>query len=129
MTRDSYEFRLRIPCGDNPRRKFYTKSGTLLATGYVRVVIGDRGPYVEFAMEHLNREVLEESTARHVYYIEFRSIPDNVKVYCQLKVVDYADYVVGMNYVSPFELYDAAGVVLIEKLKERRYLMSGDYII
>ncbi len=29
--------------------KFYTKSGLLISIGYDRLVIGQRGPYVEFS--------------------------------------------------------------------------------
>lgn len=112
-----YVSRLRIPVTGSSEQGFYTKSGVRLAAGYDRIVIGDRGPYVEFDLSHLIQDVLTETDDRHHYYVELRTIPDRVKVYVQLRGVDYADYVPGKCYVSPFELYDESGNVLIEPLK------------
>lgn len=112
-----YESRLSIPLmGDNVTQ-FFTRSGELLATGYVRIVIGARGPYVELAVEHLNSGALRETHVSHFYYEELRSIIDEIKVYAQLRRVDYADYVPGMFYVSPFELHDGSGIPLIVPLR------------
>ena len=44
-------------------------------------------------------------TDKRVYYVEARSKDDSyVKLYFQKKTVAYADYKVGMLYISPFDL-------------------------
>ena len=49
-----------------------------------------------------------------MYYAEYRSNDDaDVKVYWQKKAVDYADYRVGLYYISPFDLVDGDGHELI----------------
>ena len=55
---------------------------------------------------------------RNVYYLEYRSIDTAfVKVYFQLKPVDYADYLVHKCYISPFDLITDDGRI-IEKLSK-----------
>lgn len=47
--RQGYRERLILP--ENPTKDeivFYTKNGLEVAKGYERIVIGDRGPYIEF---------------------------------------------------------------------------------
>ncbi len=89
---------------------FYTKSGTLIASEHERVVVGERGPYVEFSPEQVNMSELRfipynEKGNRHVYFYEYRSNdPANVMVYHQRRTVKYADYRVGMFYVAPTDL-------------------------
>jgi len=91
---------------------FSTKSGTPIARNYVRIVIGDRGPYIEFIKEQINHDVTHvpedqfwRINHRGCYYIEVRSSDEsNVKIYVQKRTVKYADYVVGMYYISPFDL-------------------------
>lgn len=112
----TYETRLRISTTGDDTTTMFTKSGVKLIEGYTRVVIGARGPYVECELAQLNNEVLHEAAERHYYYIELRSVPDDVKVYVQLKNVDYADYVPGLCYVSPFDLYNESGMPLIDRL-------------
>lgn len=113
----TYEERLRIPISGDQSARLFTKSGKLLVTGFKRVVIGTRGPYVECGLDQLNNEILREVANRHYYYVELRSSePDDVKVYVQLKRVNYADYEPGQCYVSPFELNDESGVALIDPL-------------
>lgn len=113
-----YAARLSIPIrpGD-PNKKFFTQSGQHVATGYTRIVVGQRGPYVELKPESLNPLSHDESSQAHYYYIELRTSSDNVKVYVQVNRVDYADYIPGMCYISPFDLYDEDGKVLIESLR------------
>jgi len=118
---NSYEKRLHIPLEGNDR-DFYTADNTLVATGYVQVVIGQRGPYIEFEGDHLvgdNITVLAEHAwrlnSKNCYYIELHSNDEaSVKIYYQTKTVDYADYRVNYYYISPFELYDEFGLCLIE---------------
>jgi hypothetical protein len=42
-----------------------------------------------------------------------------VKVYEQLRTVDYADYRVGLIYISPFDLF-VQGEAVITKLEKNR---------
>ena len=122
-----YKKRLKIPLAGYHNIRFTTKSGFLVANGYNRIVLGGRGPYVEFKPDNIIRnslfipmekeyKLLPKYTSL-VYYIEHRTAIDNVKVYYQMKEVDYADYKVGMYYMSPFDLL-ADGQVIIEELRK-----------
>jgi len=101
-----------IPVDGDPEIKFYTPEKLHLATGYIRIVIGGRGPYVEFAPEQINYDnIYIPDHARHKidnnlsYYHEYRSNDACfVKLYQQKLRVSYADYKAGMWYVSPFSL-------------------------
>ena len=53
---------------------FYTKSGLEVARWYERVVIGDRGPYIEFQGEMLTKENFAPNAAKFVY--ELRKVQD-----------------------------------------------------
>ena len=94
--------------------QFHTRSGTLLSKGYSRIVVGERGPYIEF--KNLRFSVIgipfnEFSRLwRDVYYVEYRSRDESqVKVYKQKKKVKYADYKIGLFYISLFDLIDEHG--------------------
>ena len=95
--------------------KVKTLSGLTIATGYTRVVQGDRGSYVEFSEDqviqiniHMPKEAfwrLEPAYADNVFYTEYRSNCDTyAKLYRQKKLVTYADYKKGMWYVSVKEV-------------------------
>ena len=92
--------------------KFYSQGGLYLAFGYLRVVIGKRGPYVEFDHYQIRWENFDVPEAERyrmknpmVYYNEYRSTDDcYVKLYMQKRTVAYADYIVGHCYISPFDL-------------------------
>lgn len=103
MTTD-YARRLRIAVEGNPTQQLFTASGALFSCGYERVEIGGRGPYVEFRREQIECP-LRRADVEHYYYVEHRSVPDRIKVYDQLHRVDYADYRIGLLYVSPFDLF------------------------
>lgn len=96
-------------------KEFRTKSGLLLATGCVRLVVGGRGAYIEFEPEHIvdgavaipddQRWRLSEKYRDGVFYDEYRTTDEcNVMVYYQRRYVGYADYNPGMFYVSPSDL-------------------------
>lgn len=115
MSTTDYSKRLILPVEGQPDIRFYTGAGTLIAAGYERVVLGERGPYIEFRPEQLNYSVLvtpADQKWRHLpqyagraYYCELRSQDQaNVKVYVQRKTVAYADYRIGLAYISPFDL-------------------------
>ena len=125
-----YEERLNIPLeGDNDTH-FATNTGFHVATGYTCIVIGKRGPYIEFNPEQIilkNLHVPEDKRFKltpdwreKVDYFEWRTNDEaNVKVYEQLRTVDYADYKVGLLYVSPFDLV-VDGEPVITKLNEKK---------
>jgi hypothetical protein len=79
--------------------EFYLPDGSLFAKGYVRVVYGDHGPYVEFDKTHLRATLRSKfgnavdydnlPDTNHRYYY-FWLVPNNnlqVKVYLQIKPV------------------------------------------
>jgi hypothetical protein len=77
--------------------EFFSATGLLLAKGYTRVVIGKRGPYVEFHQKHIqwrhffipNGEAYRQ-TNPVVFYLEYRSFDSaNVKLYLQNRHVLY----------------------------------------
>lgn len=121
-----YRDRIGIPHDGDANLKLYTKSGEHISTGYTRIVFGGRGPYIEFEEHHLIRKSiylppdLKWKLTSNVYYFEFRSKLDYVKLYFQRKEVDYADYKVDKYYISPFELYDELLDPLIESLRKKK---------
>ena len=125
-----YQARLRIPVDGDPAMRLFTRSGTLVADGYLRVVIGGRGPYIEFQtvwQSHMRvpAEELYRFNDPHVYYAEYRSHDkSDVKVYWQKKTVDYADYRVGRYYISPFDLVDGEEKDLIDPIARRRTVLQ-----
>jgi hypothetical protein len=90
------------------------KSGLLIATNYVRVVHGGRGDYVEFERDQIvwgnttipkrQRWRLEDPNwIEKIFYVEHRTL-DGVKIYDQKRTVNYADYKIGMIYISPSDI-------------------------
>ncbi|MEJ5225644.1 MAG: hypothetical protein WHV44_14395 [Anaerolineales bacterium] len=106
-----------IPLDGLPDACFYSASGTLLARGYIRVVIGGRGAYLEFAPEHVEMSNLHISPraawrleSESAFYLEHRSNDDaNVMVYEQRRTVDYADYRIGLFYIAPADVVFTRG--------------------
>jgi len=96
-----------------PKAHICTKNGVLVAFAFNRVVLGERGAYVEFLEEQVHVDALKipsdglwrlyGARGLSAYYIEYRTA-DNVKVYHQRKRVAYADYVPGRYYISPKDL-------------------------
>jgi len=126
----NYQDRLKILINGDDKTNFYSKSGILIASGYNRVVIGERGPYIEFERKHftLNSKLTIPSSQKWrtkptnlIYYLEFRICPekDNIKVYFQKKVVDYADYKIGKFYISPFNLNLDKRKSIISKIRRK----------
>lgn len=119
----SFKSRLKIPLEGNKDYPltFYTINRTVVAIGYQRVVIGKRGPYVEFSPEQMNDDAFgipEEELYRvdnqTVFYVELRTLDDAwVKLYLQKRTIAYADYKVGMCYASPFDLFLNGGTPII----------------
>lgn len=120
-----YKDRLKLPLNsiDCDDIQFYTRTQkTHVATNYNRVVIGGRGPYIEFELEMLDSKncfIPKEQEYRIdndvVYYVELRTNDkDNVKIYIQKRCVSYADYIIGKAYISPFDLTSDKYETLIE---------------
>lgn len=92
----------------------FSPEGIKICNRYNRVVIGDYGAYVEILpedIEHNNIKVKEGQEYRdfdarysNVKY-SWLTTKDNsdVKIYFQKKEVDYADYVPGRYYISPYD--------------------------
>lgn len=109
----NYRARLKTwPIDTSCNRLFYSTEGTKIANGYLRIVIGKRGPYIECSKEQLfmqNLCILKECEWRtrsySAFYVEYRSRDNSdLKIYFQKKRVDYADYLPGLFYISPFYL-------------------------
>lgn len=103
-----------------------------VAKGYERIVIGRRGPYVEFLTEHINQSAIfvpgdqrwrfDPSWSQKVFYWEFRTRDSCcVKIYLQRRLVTYADYRVGCWYISPFDLVTDQQSVLVKPLKKDKH--------
>jgi hypothetical protein len=110
VMRNCQERGLTLPaCGEVVN--LYSKSGTLLVTGYERIVFGEEEPYVEMTeAQMVSRNLRHINRPRPNYYHEFRSVDEaNVKVYYQKRTVAYADYRVGMWYISPDDLVTQDG--------------------
>jgi hypothetical protein len=95
-------------------------SYSAIAKQYQRVVIGQRGPYVEFTKNqifdkslYIPKNQLYRLSDPKVYYIEFRTIENDIKVYYQMRSVAYADYLINHFYISPLDLYKEDGTKCI----------------
>lgn len=83
----------------NNEREFYLPNGKLFAKGYVRIVYGDHGPYVEFDKSQIMLKLfsrfgnkfdvdnLPELDYKYYYYWLFPYGDENIKVYLQIKPV------------------------------------------
>ncbi len=126
-------YTLNVDKEGNNNVMLYTKGMLQLSKGYNRIVIGDRGPYAEFTDAqivlpsfHIPKTQLYRLTDRRVYYIEMRSVDVyDVKLYYQLQTVAYADYKIGMFYMSPYDLYLSNGSCMatskIREIKENEF--------
>ena len=87
----------------------YFLDGVLFATDYIRVVHGGRGNYVELLKEQIqvnlkskfNYDLPDKVSIQSFYY--YWLIPENrtEKIYWQARLVNYADYKIGLYYISP----------------------------
>ena len=122
--RQGYRDRLILPEFCKEEIDFFTESGLKIATNYIRVVIGDRGPYIEFTDDmieesniYLPQDKLWRVKNALCYYIEYRSNDEqNIMIYKQKKTVKYADYKIGLWYISPFLLITGKYSMLVKKL-------------
>jgi hypothetical protein len=105
-----YRARLRIPLLATSVT-LITPDGEVFSRSYRRVVIGGRGPYLEYDRVQIE-VVLHPVNIEHWYFTEWRT-DGGIKVYDQIRKVDYADYKLGLLYVSPFDLRDVKGGELV----------------
>lgn len=118
------------------KTEFRTKNGTLFAKGYVRIVYGDHGPYVEFEKYHIDFSIFKlHKKSNRAWYDEWYL--EDIMLYDQKKDVSmlpnpprgkksfrgnrkegYADYRVGKIYLDPFSVLNSRGL----KNKDRKLL-------
>lgn len=106
----------------NDAMSLFSLDGTRLCNGYDRIVIGDYGAFVEISPDHILQNNLhckvgqeyrfsDERFAKNVKYLWLTaSDHSDCKIYLQKKRVDYADYVPGMYYISPYEVIPGAEI-------------------
>lgn len=119
MSKTDYSTRLKIPLEGHISMPFYASNGDVIAIGYNRIVIGQRGPYIEFTEEQIAKDNIVipsdqkyRLSVDYVFYNEYRSKDLTVKIYNQRKLVDYADYKIGYWYASAFSLITPAGSII-----------------
>jgi len=100
---------------DGERKTVYTHNGFALAIAYCRIVIGDYGAFLEIADSDIIKSAIKikqgqeyrisderfKDRVKYIWYTDKNN--DGVKIYHQLRFVDYADYKPGMWYISPYE--------------------------
>lgn len=97
----------------------FTKSGLQIATNHMRIVHGGRGSYVEISKAQIIKENIynpfyNPNTIDGAYYIQYRSKDKcNVKIYHQKRTVKYADYKIGLFYVSMNDV-----IIKLENIKK-----------
>lgn len=101
----------------DPQAALLTMAGTALCIGYTRVVIGDYGAFIEISPAQICKDALcckpgqefryeDPRFAKNVKYVWLTAKDlSDCKIYYQKKTVSYADYVPGMYYISPYEVY------------------------
>jgi hypothetical protein len=100
--------------GDNNYR-LYSKEGTLIATGYNRIVIGDYGAFIEFDEKQIIKSNIQVQKGQEYRYNDkyknnvkyyWLTTKDNsgIKICFQQKIVTYADYIPKMYYICPSEI-------------------------
>jgi len=92
------------------RNLYFKRDNYLFATGYVRVVHGGRGDYVELRknqivvplQSHFKQDLPKElSEEEEFFYYWLEPIGRDEKIYWQCKQVHYADYKKDFYYISP----------------------------
>jgi len=110
--------------------KFLTRDDLLVAEGYNRIVKTEQGEeYYEFEDHHIagNIHIPDQAKWRldhdHAFYEEYRSKCNQyVKLYHQIRPVNYADYKIGRWYISVYDvIMEHDGVVT-----ERRRMNKVD---
>lgn len=99
---------------DGSTDKLYSLSGILISNGYNRVVLGDYGAYVEILNTQIIRDnlVISSTQKNRLYqgykykskYLWYHTYDSLLKIYYQLRTVNYADYIPKRFYVAPSEI-------------------------
>ena len=102
----------------------YTYRNTLIANGYNRIVIGDYGAFIKFDKTQIikNNIIVKRGQEYRIndprysanikyYWLTARDLSD-IKIYLQKRIVDYADYLPEMFYVSPYEVWVKGGEII-----------------
>ncbi len=122
--RDRKELFSEIPLNEEGDKDtlFFTNSDVLLCSGYERIVFGDHGPYIEFSVYNVNVDSWFAQRIGIGYYDKYYPRDNSgILMYLQRRTVSnlpnppkgkrsfrgnrkegYADYVVGMYYISPW---------------------------
>jgi hypothetical protein len=111
IVREHYRRRLSIPeFGGGEEVVLKNECGTIIATGYRQVIIGDYGAFVEFNPDHLVKDNIkprfpgaQKKEASYLWY-ETKDVAQT-KVYLQQHRVTYANYSPGRYYISPDDLF------------------------
>ncbi len=91
-------------------RRLYFLDDVYFANGFIRVVRGARGKYIELDKRHIEVDLvskyghlLPDSVPNGEEFFYYWLVPVNreEKIYWQVKTVDYADYKIGKYYISP----------------------------
>ena len=102
---------------DTDNCPLFTSEGTKIVNGFKRIVIGDYGAFVEIDKSQINKSAIkvkegqeyrytDDRFSKHVKYLWLTAKDtSDCKIYFQKKTVDYADYLPGMYYISPFEVF------------------------
>lgn len=96
--------------GLDKSKPLLSRSGVKISIGYNRIVIGDYGAYIEIkpdqmVMENIISRFNSAAPNRPVKYIWMTTTARDAKIYHQQATVKYADYVPGMYYVAPDEVF------------------------
>ena len=102
----------------------YTATGSLICTGFDRIVIGDYGAYIEFSSEQANKKIFVIAPGQeyrllprynNIKYV-WLTIKDfaEVKIYYQKNTVKYADYQPKKYYISVYEVYPQKIIELVQ---------------
>jgi len=96
----------------------YDSSGTMIANGYERVVIGDYGPYIEISEKDIcgsnirikkgqEYRIDDPRYSKNVKYW-WLTLKNNldIKIYYQIKEVSYADYKPKYYYILATDVHD-----------------------
>lgn len=108
----------------NSYTRFYSKEKTLIAIGYLRIVYGDHGPYLEFLHEHIEWSQWYCKRKKIGYYNKWFAVDQSgLMLYEQIKDVKllrnpppglfsfngnrsegYADYRIGRYYLGIYDI-------------------------
>lgn len=117
--RDKYEEALPSWCLAKEKQNcpLYSSEGTMICTGFDRIVIGDYGAFIEISPNKICSSSItckkgqeyrsqDKKFADRVKYLWLTTKDtSDCKIYLQKKTVAYADYIPGMYYISPYEVF------------------------